>query len=84
MALDDAARAAKPLPALLTYQIGRAVWLVELRCREYAISAASASEPCGEGLPVRKSATVHGSKLRRKQFGVPAPHAAAGGDTRGV
>ena len=66
LALDDATRSAEALAALLADELGSAVRLIELWFGEDAIAAATASQPRGERLLIRKSAAVHGSELRRE------------------
>jgi hypothetical protein len=75
LALDDATRSTKSLPALLTDWLYRAVRLVELRFGEDTIAAATAPQLCGVRLLIRKGASVHGSKLGREQLGVSASNA---------
>jgi len=75
LALDRGGRATEPLPALVADKIGRAERSEELVFHRDPVSADTAAKPCGERLLVGERAGVHGTKLRREQFGVAAPDA---------
>jgi hypothetical protein len=59
------ARPAKPLPALLTDQLGRADPIVELRLREDAIAVGAAFQPRGVRLLVDKRSRSMGRNWAR-------------------